>query len=356
YALINNDIIDDWKVSYPEYLSKSRLVGDYSYFYTFNFDPTYDEALEPENWRKAVNNTNFRLSLTSAFDRLYALYATEPDDPQSIMQTSITPRGFVQVEGEDFADMPAFEGVEEVLYDKTDEQGSKDKALAYKDKAIEELSVQGVSFPVKVVLSYRIDMKNWERECILVKQQLEGLLGTDYIQVELNGAAQQDFLANVRKGGKYSMMRVNWGADYLDPETFTDPFEAKMNADVYTGNSYNKMDVSLNGEGYPETKEIVQSYYDMVEKGKEETLDVKARYELFAQAEAILIEKGIVIPFYITPPEYQASKLNPFEGQFAPFGISTLRMKGKHVQDHFVTPEEYEQYKADWEAGKSSNK
>ena len=41
-------------------------------------------------------------------------------------------------------------------------------------------------------------------------------------------------------------MRCNWGADYIDPQTWTDPFDGKDNLDPDTGkcigNSYNRMD------------------------------------------------------------------------------------------------------------------
>lgn len=355
FATINNEILDDWKATYGEYISKSRSSGAYSYFYSFNFDPQFEEDFEPGNWRKAVNNANFRHAIMSGFDRLYAMYALDPDSPESVIQHSITPGGFAQAEGKDFAQMPAFEGVNQHFYDRADEEGSKAKALDYKAKAMEELTAQGVTFPVKVVLAYRVDMKDWENESVLVKQQLEGLLGTDFIEISLSGAPKENFLASTRSAGKYSFMRVNWGADYQDPETFTDPLKRKQEDGVYIGNNYNKMDTLLNNEDYPETRALVEAYYAKVEEGKSEVMDLEKRYELFAQAEAILIENAMVIPYYISPPEYQASTINPFEGQFASFGICSIgleRMKWQHVQDHFVTPEEYEAYKAQWEAGR----
>ena len=81
YADISTDIVDDWKANNPQYLSKKRLDTMWSYFYCFNFNPTYDASYKPEDWLKAVNNENFRHSIMSAFDRAYAIRAFEPDDP-----------------------------------------------------------------------------------------------------------------------------------------------------------------------------------------------------------------------------------------------------------------------------------
>lgn len=353
FATINNEILDDWKATYGEYISKNRPSGAYSYFYAFNFDPQYEQEFEPDNWRKAVNNTNFRHAIMSGFDRLYAMYALDPDNPKSVVQHSITPGGFTQVEGTDFAQLPAFENINQHFYNREDEEASKAKALAYKAKAMEELTTQGVTFPVKMVLAYRVDMKDWENESVLVKQQLESMLGTDFIEISLFGAPKENFLSDTRTAGKYSFMRVNWGADYQDPETFTDPLKKREEEGVIVGNSYNKMDLLLTSEDFVQTRDIVEAYYEKTEEAKAEVMDMKKRYELFAQAEALLIENAIVIPYYITPPEYQASKINPFEGQFASFGICSIgleRMKWQHVQDHFVTPGEYEEYKRAFEA------
>lgn len=78
----------------------------WSYFYCFNFNPTYDASYKPEDWLKAVNNENFRHSIMSAFDRAYAIRAFEPDDPESILQNTITPETFCSDGTTDFSREP----------------------------------------------------------------------------------------------------------------------------------------------------------------------------------------------------------------------------------------------------------
>lgn len=351
YSDISTDIVDDWKANNPEYLSKKRLDSMWSYFYCFNFNPTYDAAYKPEDWLKAVNNENFRHSIMSAFDRAYSIRAHEPDDPESIMQSTITPAAFCSDGMTDFAALPVFQDNSDLFF-------NKDKALEYKTAAMEELSAQGVTFPIQVVITYKSGDSDWENECILVKQHLEGVLGTDYINCELWAGPSENFLSETRRAGKYSFMRCNWGADYIDPQTWTDPFDGKDNLDPDTGicigNSYNRMDAILYDEAkiaaYPETAATLKAYYDKVNEAKAEVLDMAKRYQLFAEAEDILIEHALVIPYYISPSTYVATKINVFEGQYSPSGVSTNRFKGQKVEDHFITMDEFTQNFEAWQA------
>ncbi|OQB25533.1 MAG: Oligopeptide-binding protein AmiA precursor [Firmicutes bacterium ADurb.Bin182] len=343
YADIDTSIVDDWLNNHPELLSKDRAIPDYSYFYCFNFNPTYDEEWDPENWKIAVNNENFRKSIMSGFDRLYAMRAIDPNDPESVLQNTIAPKGFASVNGVDFSSLEPFKGVEENYFNEA-------KALEYKAKAIEELTAAGATFPVKMVLTYRSDDDDWENEYIYLKQQLEALLGTDYIECILNPGTTDNFLTNTRRAGKYSFMRCNWGADFQDPSTWTDPFAPKFDSEAgkYTGNSYNFMDINLNEDNQNETTAVLKEYYALVDAAKAETADMAARYNAFAKAERFLIDHAVVVPYFIYPASYVATKLNAFEGQFASFGVSILRYKGQKVYDHYITPEEYEANYEQW--------
>ena len=346
-ASLDNDIIDGWKANYPEIVTRGRAVPDYSYFYCFNFDPQYDAIYGPDNWRIAVNNSNFRHSIMSAFDRLYAMSAIDPESPETVLQNTVNPTGFASVDGVDFTALPAFNGIMDNYYD-------ADKAIEYRDAAIAELTELGVTFPITMVVTYRSDDSDWANESILLKQQLEGVLGTDYIIVELYAGPTDNFLASTRRAGVYSFMRCNWGADYADPETWTDPFAVTKDSDTgaIVGNSYNKMDLMLTDdyEQFTETRAFLTDYYAAVDTAKAEVVDMPGRYNLFADAEAMLINNAIVVPYFISPAGYQVTKLNIFEAEYAPFGISTLRYKHQHLSDDFITAEEYEASFTEWQA------
>ena len=340
-ADLSNDIVEEWLATNPDIVIRDRAIPDYSYFYCFNFDPQYDAEYAPENWLIAVNNINFRQSIMKAFDRLYSMRAIEPNDPESVLQYTVTPATFAEVNDTDFAKLPPFEGVEDLYY-------NPEKALEFKAKAIEELTAAGCTFPITMVITYKSGDTDWENESILLKQQLESVLGTDYINCVLLAGPSESFLSKTRRAGMYSFMRCNWGGDFVDPATWTDPFAVVMNDDgTYAGNSYNKMDKMFDTE-FADTKTILSSYYDAVAAAKVITTDTAARYTAFATAERILLDNAILVPYFIFPATYRVTKLNIFEGQYAPFGMSNLRYKYQHLHDNFITVEEFNAAEAAW--------
>ena len=72
------------------------------------------------------------------------------------------------------------------------------------------------------------------------------------------------------------------------------------------------------------------------------TLDINARYDAFANAEASLINNALVVPMGMSIPAYIATRLNYWEGQYASTGFSNKRLKGIHVLDHYISMSEYE--------------
>lgn len=289
-----------------------RQTSFYSYFYCLNFDAKFDEAYEPENWTKAVNNEAFRKSLYHGLDRVKAMLITEPDNPESIIFNTIVPTNFSTIDGVDYTQMGDLKAITDLGTDTFDEE----KALAYKAQAIEELTAAGATFPVKILLKYNPRTSGWDNECLVVEQQLEALLGTDYIDVIVEAGPADGFLSEVRRSGNYAMLKCNWGPDYADPQTFTDPFKV--------GNNYNFIDKSADTEA-------MDYYYSLVESAKAEAFDLKARYELFAKAEAFLIEHAYVIPFGFGNGGYVASRIDPFTSQFAPYGLTNERYKGSEI-------------------------
>ena len=61
---------------------------NYSFYFGFNFDPMFDEQYEPDNWRIAVNNENFRKSIYHGLDRIRALQVEFPNNALSLIHIS----------------------------------------------------------------------------------------------------------------------------------------------------------------------------------------------------------------------------------------------------------------------------
>ncbi|UZM97093.1 hypothetical protein OL548_17675 [Lysinibacillus sp. MHQ-1] len=64
----------------------------YTYFYALNFNPQFDAEYEPDNWKVAVNNKNFRKSIFHALDRVSAMLTMEPYNPADLLSNTITPK------------------------------------------------------------------------------------------------------------------------------------------------------------------------------------------------------------------------------------------------------------------------
>ena len=111
------------------------------------------------------------------------------------------------------------------------------------------------------------------------------------------------------------------------------------------------MDKMLSTEGFEDTKAFLNEYYGAVELAKTVTADMTERYNMFAAAEAMLINNAMLIPYNVSAASYQVTKLNIFEGEYAPFGMSNLRFKYQTLHDSFVTAEEYKTSYDAWMAG-----
>ena len=164
--------------------------------------------------------------------------------------------------------------------------------------------------------------------------------GTDFIDIIITAGPSDSFLSAVRRNGKFEFLLCNWGADYSDPETETDPF---YQAEKSRGMRYAYLRTGVE-DGFitGETADAVMAYMNAIEAAKQITDDIDARYKAFADAETLLITNALVIPRGMSVPAYLATRLNYWEGQYASTGFSNKRLKGIHVLDHYVSMDEYE--------------
>ena len=336
-------------------LRPSRAAFNFSFWYAFNFyikgadgSYTYPAEYNPENYFAAAQNKNFRKSIFHALDRVGAMMTKVSDEAsaRSLMINTITPPGFATGAGE-YTQTGSLAAIAN-----TDSYNA-DLALEYKAKAVEELTAAGVTFPVVLYMPYNTGESDLTQRAQVVEQQLEGLLGSDYIDIVLEGYANDNYLNTTRRAGNYSFMEVYWGPDYADPYTFTDPFRVSQKyAYIFMGN----------GLGTPATEDTpgakqdrLGSYwtdlvYDQMVEPAYTEQDLAKRYAILAEAEAWLIDEAYVIPFCMDGGGYVASYLNPFESQYAPFGVSENRYKYQWIYETPMGMDEYETALAEWEA------
>lgn len=345
-AGIGSDIVADW-MSDPEksqMISTTRVTGDYSYFFGFNFEPKFDAEYEPENWVIAVNNENFRKAVFHGIDRDGYIAAKYPGDDPSIHKiNTVTPKGFSVNEGKDYVFYGGLAKYTE------GESFDPELAVQFRDAAKAELEAAGCKFPIKVPVNYNTNSTTWANCTVVLEQQLEELLGADFIDIIVVPYSGSDFLNATRRNGNYALQELNWGADFMDPETWADPFERKNNYNFFCNETLEQDGINQ----YTKTEEtaaLIDQYFELVAAAREETGDMDARYEAFAAAESFYIDHAIVVPGFISGGSYQATKLNAFEGQYAMMGQSSSRYKGQHVYKTAMSQDMFDAQYAEWTA------
>lgn len=345
YADISSDIVADW-LSDPEksqMISSSRVTGNYSYFFGFNFEPTFDAEYEPENWVIAVNNENFRKAVFHGIDRDGYLAAKYPgDDPEIHKINTVTPKGFSVNNGKDFV---MYGGL--AKYTET-ESFNEQLAVEYRDKAKTELEAAGCKFPIKVPINYNSSSSSWGNATVVLEQQLENLLGADFIDIIVVSYSGNSFLKETRRNGNYALQELNWGADFMDPETWADPFERENSYNFFchdtdTYNVYRDTKTE-------ESNALIDQYYALVDEARTKTGDMDERFEAFAAAESFYIDHAIVVPGFISGGSYCATKLNGFEGQYAMMGQSSSRYKGQHLYKTAMSQDMFDAQYNEWYA------
>lgn len=336
-ASISTDILSDWmnNAKTKDIVLPSRPDTTYMYYYGFNYMPKFDAQYDPDSWNKAISNEDFRQSLYWGLDRYKALLTQDPYNAQLMETNSITPKGWCSVDGKDYTeigDMAAITARKDFSYD-------PDKAKQYRDKAKSELSAEGVKFPIKMLMPYSPTTTSWSKEVQVVKQQLQSLLGSDYIDPVIQAGPSTGFLAAVRRTGDYAFMKINNGATIADPSAWIPAF-AK-------GNNWTFLDKATD----PTVQSLANQYYTMVSAAKAVYTKSTDRYTKFAQAEAFLLNHALVIPFSSDSDGYSVSRLDPFQAEYG----TDQRWKYQYVLAKPLTTAQWNALYKDWQAAKAAS-
>lgn len=335
-ATIPTSSIDEWmKDTTKKETVRPIATTFYTYFYSLNFNPKYDAKYQPENWKTAINNLNFRKSLFSALDKKAAMMTAEPYEPESRLSNTITPKNFIDIKGVDYTALGS------LATTSTQSNFDSAKAKDFKTKAMEELKGK-VTFPVKIVMPYNTSSSDWTNRAQVIEQQMETLLGKDFIDIIILPYPPTGFLNATRRAGNYSFMECNWGPDYADPQTYTDPFTSESNYSwISSATDYKE----ANGKG---------KYENMVNTAKAEVLDTEKRYKLFADAEQFLIDQALIIPYSLGGGGFIATKLEPFTSPYSPFGVSASKFKGQKIMDKAINTATYKKDFEVWQTERAA--
>lgn len=338
-AKIGTSILSEWMTNpdTKDITIPGQPDGTYMYYYLFNYVPNFGDDAAKAKWIAAVDNENFRQSLYWGLDRVKAKMAQEPYNPELFLSNTITPVSWCSVDGVDFTEI---EPLAEITH-RENWGFDSSKALEYRDKAVEELTAQGITFPIEIYLPYDPSTQNLDMETQVVKQQLEELLGTDYITISIETGPSTGFLDAVRRAGNYGMLKSRNGAAEYDPEKWVIAFDRN--------NTWCFLDKATG----PNVKALADEYLALLDAAKAITTNSMERYQAFAEAEAFLIGHALVIPVCADSTGYMVTKLNPLEGMHNTDGS----FKYYHLLAEPLTVEQYDQIYADWlEARAASRK
>lgn len=326
---LSSTIVDQWMndKEKSDNMHPSNLTN-MSYYMGFNFNPTYESKYNPSDWTTAVNNVNFRKAFFYAFDRDAATMTLDPYNYKDKTQNTYTRKNLVSSGSVDYTMLSGLdEYTNGTLF-------NTEKAVQYKNKAMGDLKGK-VSFPIQVVMPYSTTNSSTANRVQVIEQQMEGVLGTDFMDIVLVPYSGSSFNSDVRNAGTWSFMELGWGPDFADPMSMFDPLLKANNAKKW-GSIYLAKEYYNESLGYGEFEKMALEADSIVDNEKE-------RYEKFAAAEKLLLDEALVIPAYTSGGGWTASYLDPFSGYTGQFGANSLRkLKGAKVLDKPMNTEDYQ--------------
>ncbi|MCP8968304.1 peptide ABC transporter substrate-binding protein [Ectobacillus ponti] len=241
-AGLTAEFVDKYK-STPEFVTKQ----DPSVFFV---------RMNEKN--KALANKNIRKAIMTGFDK--EGIANVLLNNGSIAAGGLVPKDFVS--GPDKKDFRA-------------ENGDLAKTNVKKAKELFEAGKKELGVDTIQLELLNFDSESAKKIGEYLKEQLEKNLPGLTITIKQQPFAQK---LKLETNGQYDLSFAGWGPDYPDPMTFVDMF--------VTNGAHNQM-------GYSNAK-----YDELIQKGKTDMTDLKARWNNLLEAENILFEDAAIAPVY----------------------------------------------------------
>ena len=335
-----------------------------SWYFNFNVNrKTYNHTAKTTDEQKksteiAVLNKNFRQAVNFSLDRTaYSAQSNGEEAASKTLRNTLVPPTFVQVGDKTFGEVVAsklvnygteWSGIN--LADAQDAYFNKEKAQAKFVEAKKDLASQGVTFPIHLDVAVDQTNKNAVTGMNSVKQTLESVLGTDNLVVDVQQLSTDEynnvaFLAPTPDARDYDLSFDGWVADYQDPSTYLNPFNAE-----------DGFYLKIFGLDAKEDKAKIASlgldtYTKMLKDADSENKDVAKRYEKYAEAQAWMIDNSLIMSAMSGGGTASVTKVTPFTRGYSLVGIKGDGNNYKYMklQKDPVTTKQYEEAKTKWE-------
>ena len=335
-----------------------------SWYYNFNVNrQTYNHTAKTSDEQKqatqaAVLNKNFRQAINFAIDRTaYSAQSNGEEAAKNTLRNTLVPPTFVQVGDKTFGETVSSKLVNYGtqwsnmnLEDAQDGYFNKEKAQAQFAEAKKELEAQGVTFPIHLDLPVDQVNKTLLPKINSIKQSVESTLGAenvviDVVQISTEDYANATFQAPTIADHDYDLNLDGWSADYQDPSTYLNPFNAE-------DGFYLKI---LGLDPSKDTDKIrnigLDQYTQKLKAADAENTDVAKRYENYADAQAWLIDSSLLLPVNSNGGGASVTRVTPFTRAYSLVGIKGTGSNYKYMklQTEVVTTAQFDEAKAKWE-------
>ena len=335
-----------------------------SWYFNFNVNrKAYNHTSKTTDEQKkstetAVLNKNFRQAVNFALDRAtYSAQSNGEEAASKTLRNTLVPPTFVQVGDKTFGEVVAsklvnygteWSGIN--LADAQDAYFNKEKAQAKFAEAKKDLASQGVTFPIHLDVAVDQTNKNAVTGMNSVKQTLESVLGADNLVIDVQQLSTDEynnvaFLAPTPNARDYDLSFDGWVADYQDPSTYLNPFNAE-----------DGFYLKIFGLDAKEDKAKIASlgldtYTKMLKDADSENKDVAKRYEKYAEAQAWMIDNSLIMSAMSGGGTASVTKVTPFTRGYSLVGIKGdgYNYKYMKLQKDTVTIKQYEEAKTKWE-------
>ena len=340
------------------------LQGATSWYYNFNVNrQSYNFTAKTSDEQKqatqaAVSNKNFRQAINFALDRTsYSAQSNGEEAAKNTLRNTLVPPTFVQVGDKTFGETVASKLVNYGtqwtnmnLEDAQDAYFNKEKAQAQFAEAKKELEAQGVTFPIHLDLPVDQVNKTLLPKLYSLKQSVESTLGAENVVIDVVLVSTEDyanatFQAPTPADHDYDLNLDGWSADYQDPSTYLNPFNAEDGFYLkILGLDPSKDADKITGLG-------MDRYTQKLKAADAESSDVAKRYENYADAQAWLIDSSLLIPVNSDGGGASVTRVTPFTRAYSLVGIkgSGSNYKYMRLQKEVVTTAQYDEAKAKWE-------
>lgn len=328
-------IINDSGNPYYDYLVK-KVTKEPSTVLQFNYAKNQEDGTPDTNWNTAISNSAFRMSIYYGLDLESFLNRLDPVNPYSVMSYTVT-HGKVAytTDGTDYRDLV----IDKLGLKSSDTENTRynaDEAQKYKQQAIEELTAQGVTFPVQIDYYVSSGSQTDLDTATVLKQVFESSLGDDYVSFNIksyiSSANEEVYTPSLQ-----SVCFRAWGQDFGDPVNSVGNF---INSDtaIFT-KSYTHFDKAT-GEAVDEIAQFTQMVRDA-----DAIVDVDGRLNAFAEAEAYLVGTGLVCPVYLDVG-WELTKVNDYSMLQAGFGSQGSRYVNWETNSDGYTTEQFAAFRA----------